>query len=382
MNHLGYYGKTVHRGDFVKYNLPKSFVTVWDDWLQNLLLFGEDKHGRDWGERYIEADTYRFVLSSGIAGESVWAGILLPGVDKVDRRFPFCLSATLPVGATPISAFSQLDGWYKMLETLSLEIVTADFEFDGLQRTLTTIATDTPINSFVSSTNINPSGPQGGNIVDELVSVRATTADALHTLQGTARILDSVLHSTLYQYSIWSTSNASIDDSTTYVCSGLPFGEQGIALFDRDWADSGCTTIEEYDSDNTNSEISSSDISKAPSSDVTEASINSSDLSIQSSTENIRSNKEESHENNLSPATIENSDVEPNEIPESTMPDNTEHGLTIKQADLEAISESEGLSTGDWSEFEALNEDESPVAVPVVEPLELDEESSSPPPWE
>ena len=37
MHNAGYYGKVPVLGDFVKYNLPRSFIEPWDDWLQQAI---------------------------------------------------------------------------------------------------------------------------------------------------------------------------------------------------------------------------------------------------------------------------------------------------------------------------------------------------------
>jgi type VI secretion system protein ImpM len=42
------------------------------------------------------------VFSAGIIDEHVWAGIMLPSVDKVGRYFPFSVSTMLPEYTNPI----------------------------------------------------------------------------------------------------------------------------------------------------------------------------------------------------------------------------------------------------------------------------------------
>ncbi|MEE9318997.1 MAG: type VI secretion system-associated protein TagF [Granulosicoccus sp.] len=381
MKNLGYYGKTIHRGDFVRFNLPKTFVNVWDDWLQELLLFGEEKHGSNWSTCYADADSYRFVLSPGIAGDSAWAGIVSPSIDKVARRFPFCLSAELPGGVTPILAFSQLDGWFTKLEHLSRDLATSDYEFDNLQQSLTIIDSDTSACRFSmlqqeSVSNAQPEGPR-----DESVRVRATTANALNSHMGTAGILDAVLRCTLYQYSAWSTASTGSDSSSTYVCDGLPFGESGIALFDRKWNDCASITID-------TKSIARQKIVNTLQSDIEVAvpagseTPGNSDIHQPRSTEICDLEQEADRQTCLELTAANTGDVIAESSPENALNNVTGDEVLSDSKKVKSIEESEGLSTGDWSELETPVEDEYPVPVPVIEPLELEEESSSPPPWE
>ena len=133
---FGYYGKTIHRGDFVRFNLPQIFVSVLDDWLQTTLLEGETQHGESWKAVYANSNAYRFGLSAGIAGESAWIGVMQPSTDKVGRRFPFIMALGLPPGISPVTHGAALEPVYASIEAFTRDSMQTGFEFDSLQASM------------------------------------------------------------------------------------------------------------------------------------------------------------------------------------------------------------------------------------------------------
>jgi type VI secretion system protein ImpM len=84
-NKPGFYGKIPARGDFVSRGLANSFLSTWDQWLQSALLASKEQLGDQWLDFYLTSPIWHFVLSAGICDQNVWAGILMPSVDKVGR---------------------------------------------------------------------------------------------------------------------------------------------------------------------------------------------------------------------------------------------------------------------------------------------------------
>ena len=82
----GFFGKLPSAGDFVTRGLPTGFASFWDGWAARHLA------GRDgWPDGGL-----RLRLASG---GRVAAGVVLPGADRVGRRFPlaaFVIAETLP----------------------------------------------------------------------------------------------------------------------------------------------------------------------------------------------------------------------------------------------------------------------------------------------
>lgn len=95
---FGAYGKIPAAGDFLRIAVPPGFAEPWDRWLQRVLLTAEEEFRAHWVERYMTAPIWRFSLSPGLAGPSAAAGVLMPSVDRVGRRFPLTLVAGLEAG--------------------------------------------------------------------------------------------------------------------------------------------------------------------------------------------------------------------------------------------------------------------------------------------
>lgn len=85
---IGLYGKIPSHGDFVRRNLPDTFLMPWDQWLQDCLAHTQDALGEAFDDVWDEARAWRFRIGPGTCGPAAAQGILLPSSDWVGRRFP------------------------------------------------------------------------------------------------------------------------------------------------------------------------------------------------------------------------------------------------------------------------------------------------------
>ncbi|MDW2982063.1 type VI secretion system-associated protein TagF [Rhodanobacter sp. KK11] len=109
----GFFGKLPSAGDFVQRRLPAGFVDVWDRHFENAVAESRSALGSGWHEAYHASPVWRFLLAAGICGESAWAGIMGPGVDRVGRCFPMVIAA--PVAGDVASCTRALaagSGWF------------------------------------------------------------------------------------------------------------------------------------------------------------------------------------------------------------------------------------------------------------------------------
>ena len=97
----GLYGKLPAHGDFLSRNLPPEFVQGWDDWLQRSVASSQEQLGGSWLDLYLTSPLWRFVISSGVIDDQVWAGVMMPSVAKVGRYFPLTLVMPYGQNATP-----------------------------------------------------------------------------------------------------------------------------------------------------------------------------------------------------------------------------------------------------------------------------------------
>jgi type VI secretion system protein ImpM len=92
----GWFGKIPATGDFITRRLPEPFREAWDRWLQQVLAGSRERLGAGWDECYLSMPAWRFLLSPGMVGAGGWAGVLVPSVDAVGRRFPLTVACALP----------------------------------------------------------------------------------------------------------------------------------------------------------------------------------------------------------------------------------------------------------------------------------------------
>lgn len=129
----GWYGKLPVLGDFASRRLPQGLVTAWDAWLQRGMAYSQEHLAAAWLDSYLKAPIWRFVLGEQTLDSEVWAGIVLPSVDRVGRYFPLTLCAALPDFNFSTEALAALDRWMLALEevaraALDPQSALADFE--------------------------------------------------------------------------------------------------------------------------------------------------------------------------------------------------------------------------------------------------------------
>ncbi len=219
---FGAYGKIPSIGDFFRLDPPPGFVSVWDTWLQRCLVSGTHTYGGQWDALYMSVPIWRFCLSPGLAGAGKSIGVLMPSVDRVGRRFPLTLMASLPSdGPLMAGHFSNADLFAK-LEEIALAALDDETGRDGLAAALDGLAA--------------PRAGTGAQVSQgaDRMTLKQTGAepDLLAALAGRS------MPAHLRAPSVWS---AQIEgDQRLLVCEGLPEGPNMQALFDFDapvWAE-------------------------------------------------------------------------------------------------------------------------------------------------
>jgi type VI secretion system protein ImpM len=140
----GWYGKLPSLGDFASRRLPAEFINAWDGWLQEVLRAAQDTFGEGWLDNYLTAPIWRFVLLSGLAGPSGWAGVLMPSVDKVGRYFPLTLVGELPSNAALAHAVFAGADWFAGLEDAALAMLGSGQGPDDLDAALANLPLQLP----------------------------------------------------------------------------------------------------------------------------------------------------------------------------------------------------------------------------------------------
>ena len=127
----GWFGKIPSLGDFVRRNLPESFVDRWDEWLSEELSEAQTVLTDDWSQLWRHAPIWCFALGAGVLDARSWLGVLVPSVDRVGREFP--LTIALSPGRLAVARGAA---WWAALEALGRSAVGADGGADRLDEDL------------------------------------------------------------------------------------------------------------------------------------------------------------------------------------------------------------------------------------------------------
>ena len=121
MDDIGLFGKLPAHGDFIQRNLSAGFINIWDEWLQHFVAGTQEQLGDTWLDIYLTSPLWRFILSHGVIDENIWAGVMIPSVDRVGRYYPFTIVRKLPQNTNPFEFIQMQTAWFKKIETLALD---------------------------------------------------------------------------------------------------------------------------------------------------------------------------------------------------------------------------------------------------------------------
>jgi type VI secretion system protein ImpM len=135
----GWFGKIPGLGDFATRRLPGEFVHEWDDWLQHGLAAAYESFVDLELSAHGAPPIRRFWLGRGVLGPACWAGLLMPSVDRVGRRFPLTVAAIAPpVDSQPVSlgAALQARAWFAAADALMRAALDGELDVDAFDEAL------------------------------------------------------------------------------------------------------------------------------------------------------------------------------------------------------------------------------------------------------
>lgn len=216
----GWYGKIPNLGDFASRRLPSRFVVPWDDWLQSALAGSRAQIGDPWLDLYLTSPVWRFLLMPGICGDGVWAGVLMPSVDRVGRYFPLTLAVELQSAPACEAELGALCQWLERAEAAALGALDPDRNADDLDHSL--IETHPPtfssggdretVQSQLADRLGSPDGRAAALPLESIDSLASLVAGAgIHSLFRAAA-----------GRSLWWSRNREGATPMLFCCSGLP----------------------------------------------------------------------------------------------------------------------------------------------------------------
>jgi type VI secretion system protein ImpM len=132
----GWFGKIPSLGDFASRRLPQPFIDTWDNWLQLSMTASRAALGASWLDTYLNSPIWRFLLLPGVIGDAMWAGVMMPSVDKVGRHFPLTIAAAHLPQAGSLAAVVAAREWYAELEEAALATLDIGFTVDQFETRL------------------------------------------------------------------------------------------------------------------------------------------------------------------------------------------------------------------------------------------------------
>ncbi|WP_299604707.1 type VI secretion system-associated protein TagF [uncultured Tateyamaria sp.] len=141
---FGYYGKLPFAGDFLRHGLSAAFVSGWDAWMQRVLLMASETEGETrWQSLYLCAPIWRFSIAPGRLASHGAVGVLMPSLDRVGRRFPFCIAAATDL--PPVAAYLALQPVAERLEAIALDMIEGEGGLSTLDARLAQLPSLSPL---------------------------------------------------------------------------------------------------------------------------------------------------------------------------------------------------------------------------------------------
>jgi type VI secretion system protein ImpM len=220
---VGLFGKLPAHGDFIYRHLPTNFINSWDAWLQGFIACGQEQLGEDWLDIYLTSPIWRFAFSAGVIDEHVWAGIMLPSVDRVGRYFPFSIMSRAHEHANPLDLITQ-SAWFETVEALALQALEGELLLDDLAEKINQTALD-------DARLYHPKhpAPAGQGKVIRLDENTPSPTAALNQL------FSASMKEQWPSYSVWSTQGSQPVAPCLFCCQGLPPLQGVAAMLDGHW---------------------------------------------------------------------------------------------------------------------------------------------------
>ena len=225
----GLYGKLPAHGDFVIRNLPSNFVNDWDRWLQQFMSGTRERIGEDWLNIYLTSPLWRFVLSPGVIDANVWAGIMMPSVDRVGRYFPFSIALKLPSETNPLEFLSAWANWFSEIEALALSALHGQITLDELSAQLE------KGNLKIVSSYKRGEHMQNAKVLQAEMEFEEQLPTSVYS-----QFLDYFLSESFSSYSVWGTDGSERVAPCVFTTQHLPAVEKASAMLDGQWKQWEC----------------------------------------------------------------------------------------------------------------------------------------------
>ena len=233
----GLYGKLPSYGDFIFRNLNTGFITPWDEWLQHFICGSQEQIGEGWLDIYLTSPIWRFTLSPGVIDSNMWAGLMMPSVDRVGRYFPISIVRPFTSNISPVKFMLEQSAWYAAAEQHCLSALNAEMDADELVAAIAAIDV-TPSQDYQATYHLGEMGPV--LFAMDACDVEPEGGDS-SAIKNTAMnralpyMLNATLSTSLCSFSLWQTSGSELVSPVLFSCQGLPPIGALPSMLDGQW---------------------------------------------------------------------------------------------------------------------------------------------------
>lgn len=207
----GLFGKIGAKRDFIAIATPRSFLEVWEPWVQAGLSASRHQLGGEWQQAFLTAPVWRFWLGEAVCGTTV-LGAMMPSLDGVGRYYPLTLHAVMDPGTPlPPPSIEPFEAWFAQAEAFLLSTLDRSATFERISDALE----DLPV----------PNPPVPETEQSQIVWLGPNMTAAVSTQQGFAQSFAAIMAGTPQIYaaaSFWWTSGGDGFAPLALCCRGLP----------------------------------------------------------------------------------------------------------------------------------------------------------------
>lgn len=216
----GLFGKIPAHGDFISRQLPSSFLTPWDEWLQRSVHGSQELIGDNWLDIYLTSPIWRFALSPGCVDNSAWAGILVPSVDSVGRYFPLTLITPIDNNSNLFLFQQNNEDWYSRLQELAMSALQNSLQADDVMQQLNQLV---PLGSSGQAQQLLSNGAR----------VATGSSTDIHSSYG--QLLGDIYSQSCPSHSLWWCQGSQRMSPSCLASPALPEPSQYGAMLGGDW---------------------------------------------------------------------------------------------------------------------------------------------------
>ncbi|MGH9372971.1 MAG: type VI secretion system-associated protein TagF [Vicinamibacterales bacterium] len=231
---VGFYGKLPSHGDFLRRRVSDTFVSAWDEWLQECMAASRTALGERWLDVYLTSPAWRFACTAGACGIAPLVGLMVPSVDRVGRYFPLTIVSELPSHTNVIEAITATGSFFDRAERLVIDTLAAAYiDFDDFDGDVVNLADD------LAALNIPPRvllDPSAAALTDDARTGWQVPIGSAHSLaQVFEQLLSHRLSATYDPLMVWWTEGSAMVEPSCLIRKGLPHPDTFAALLDGSW---------------------------------------------------------------------------------------------------------------------------------------------------